>query len=395
MRVLHVVASVSPSTGGSTNIVKMARSLKKHGVETLVVTTVRSGGHGDVPLGQTTTWRGVDTIFHDTVPIGGRWGLSPSLRRTLRRVIPSYDLVHVHWLYDYSSLAATREAVRAGVPYLIAPHGSLDPHLSKKNRLGKRIYLSTVGRRLMPDAEAVVFTAEEERRLASYGVRGTEWIVPVGIDTGEFDSLPPPGLFRETFPAVTGPFLLFLGRVSPQKGLDLLLKALRDIHTRRPDLWLVIAGPDYREHRAVMERLARDLGVAHRVLFTGLLDHLPKLAAFVDAELFVLPSYAENFGLVIIEALACGLPVVTSDQVNIHQELADARAATIVECTVGSVVAGIESALADPALRARTRLEGPALVRARYTWDAIVPGLITKYQGVLDRARLPRRNTAT
>ncbi len=383
MRVLHVVASVSPNTGGSTNIVKIARALEQHGVETLVVTTVRSGGHGDVPIGQITKWRDVDTIFHDTKPIAGRWGLSPSLSRTLRRVIPSFDLVHIHWLYDFSSLAAAREAKRAGVPYVIAPHGSLDPHLSRKNHFGKRLYLSTVARRLMSDAAAVVFTAEEERRLASYGARKTEWVVPVGIDTGEFDTLPPPGLFRETFPAVTGPFLLFVGRVSPQKGLDLLLKALREIHTRRPDLWLVVAGPDYRGHRALMERLARDLGVADRVLFTGLLDHRPKLAAMGDAELFVLPSYAENFGLVNIEALACGLPVVTSDQVNIHQELAAANAATIVECTVKSVVAGIESALGDPGLRARIRTEGPALVRAHYTWDAIVPMLIERYGDVI------------
>jgi glycosyltransferase involved in cell wall biosynthesis len=104
-----------------------------------------------------------------------------------------------------------------------------------------------------------------------------------------------------------------------------------------------------------------------------------KLAAFVDAELFVLPSYAENFGAVTTEALACGLPVVLSNQVNIHGEMEAAGVATVVECSVDSVASGIMSALTDTALRARIATLGPALVQAQYTWDAIVPTLVSKY----------------
>ncbi len=110
-----------------------------------------------------------------------------------------------------------------------------------------------------------------------------------------------------------------------------------------------------------------------------------RLAAVTASRRFVLSSYADNFGLVITETLACGLPVVISDQVNIQRELAAAGAATVVECSADSVAAGIESALADTGLRRRIATLGPALVRAHYTWDAIVPTLVAKYTEAVAR----------
>jgi len=325
----------------------------------------------------------VTYVFHDVLRIAGRWGLAPSLAGTLGRMVPRHDLVHIHWLFDFSSIAAARAAVAARVPFVLHPHGSLDPFLSRRNHHFKRLYLATIGRPLLSRAAALVFTAERERRQATYRPRRTEWVVPVGVDLTEFMPIPPPGTFRTAFPDVRGPFLLFLGRLSPQKGLDLLLGAFQKLLTRRPDLWLVIAGPDYRGYESTVRALAASLGVERRVVFPGLLSHQLKLGAFVDAELFVLPSYAENFGAVIIEALACGLPVVISDQVNIQQELNAAGVATVVQCGVGSVAEGIATTLDDTAFRARVRVDGPALVRREYTWDAIVPILIERYEQVL------------
>jgi glycosyltransferase involved in cell wall biosynthesis len=269
---------------------------------------------------------------------------------------------------------------------VVQPHGSLDPHLSKKNRLIKRLYMTTVGRPLLSKAAAVVFDTPEEGQLAAYSPRRPEWTVPTGLVGEDFAGLPPRGTFRAAFPMIDGPFLLFVGRLSAQKGLDLLLGAFERLRHAHPDHWLVIAGPDFRGYEAEVRKMAVRFEVTDRVLFAGMLSHQLKLAAFVDAELFVLPSYAENFGTVVMEALICGLPVVISNGVNTHRELQSAGIATVVQCSVDSVAAGVESVLADAEARARIAAAGPAFVHAHYTWDAIVPQVIAEYRNVMAQA---------
>jgi glycosyltransferase involved in cell wall biosynthesis len=386
VHILHVVPGISPKHGGPTNIPGLLRALIRHGVDaTLLSTDSDPDGPLDVPLKTLIMRDGVPQMFHHAWPIGGRFAFAPSLVSTLRKTIASYDLVHIHWIYNFACVAAARVSVAARVPFVVQPRASLDPHMRKKNDLLKRSYLATVGRPLLTRAAAVVFTAEDERALASYGRRRPEWVVPNGLDTSAYERLPPPGTFRKAFPALDGPFLLFLGRLSRQKGLDLLLPAFQRLLRSRPDLRLVLAGPDHEGYAAHVRSLAQDLGVAERVLFTGLITGDVKLAAFVDADLFVLPSYAENFGGAIIEALACGLPVVISDQVNIHRELSAEGAATVVTCSIDAVADGIESALADPGNRRRIAYLGPSVVRARYGWDEIVPMLIERYTETIAR----------
>ena len=380
MRILHVVPGISPKYGGPTNIPGLLRGLLRHGVETTLLTTDNDpDGRLDVPLNVPIIRDGIPHVFHHVWPVGSRFGFAPSLVSTLKRTITNYDLVHIHWLYNFACVAAARAASAAGVPFVVQPRASLDPHMRRKNAVVKRVYLSTLARPLLTRAAAVVFTAEDERSRAEYGPRRPEWVIPNGLDLAAYERLPPRGAFRAAFPALDGPFLLFLGRLSRQKGLDLLLPAFQQLLRARPDLRLVLAGPDHEGYQTEVRTLAHRLEVADRVLFPGLLSGDVKLAAFVDADLFVLPSYAENFGGVIIEALACGLPVVISDQVNIHRELSAADAATVVTCSVDAVAAGIDAALADTGNRRRIAALGPAMVRDRYGWDAIVPRLIARY----------------
>ena len=169
MRVLHVVPGISPQFGAPGNVTALLRYQMKYGVDaTLATTNADVGGRRlDVPLNQAIIRDGVTCIFHNVPAIGSRWKLAPSLARMLRREVRSYDLVHIHWLYDFSSIAAARVAVAAGVPFVIQPRGSLDPHLFRKNRVIKRLYLATVGRPLLRRAAALIFTARQKRQAAS------------------------------------------------------------------------------------------------------------------------------------------------------------------------------------------------------------------------------------
>jgi glycosyltransferase involved in cell wall biosynthesis len=387
MRVVHVVPSISKRFGGPSNVPELVRCLARHGVDTTLLTTdADPEGRLDLPLKRRIVSDGVAYRFHRAWRVGGRHRLAPSLWADVCRSIADYDLVHIHWLYNFSSIAAAWAAVAAGVPFVVQPHGSLDPFIVRKNRRVKRAYLATVGRPLLTRAAAAVFTAEQERVLAAYAPRRAEWIVPNGVNLARYESLPPRGTFRSTFPGIDGPFLLFVGRLSRQKGLDLLLAAFARIAHARRDLWLVLVGPDHEGYEDQVRTMVRQLDLERRVLFTGMLTGERQLAAFVDADLFVLPSYFENFGTVTIEALACGLPVVISDQVNIHRELSAAGVATVVNCSVESVTAGIESALEDVDSRRRMASLGPAVVRQHYSWDVIVPMLINRYAGITGRA---------
>ena len=387
MRILHVIPGIAVTSGGPRNLLGLVDCLARHGVETTLLTTdLGTTTPTDVALSESVTGNGATCVTHRVWAIGGRYGLAPSLAQTLRRTVSACDLVHIHWLYNFSCIAAARAALAAGVPFVVQPHGSLDPHLRKKNWLVKHLYMATVGRPLLSKAAAVVFDTPEEGQLAAYVPRRPEWTVPTGLVRKDFERLPPRGTFRGEFPMVGGRFLLFVGRLSAQKGLDLLLGAFERLSRAHPDLWLVVAGPDFRGYEADVRSMATRLGVTDRVLFAGVLSHQQKLAAFVDAELFVLPSYAENFGTVVMEALMCGLPVVISDGVNTHRELQSEGIARVVQCSVDSVAAGIESALADAGARKRIAAAGPAFVNAHYTWDAIVPNVIASYEDVIARA---------
>jgi glycosyltransferase involved in cell wall biosynthesis len=387
VRILHVIPGVALTSGGPRNLVGLVECLARHGVDTTVLTTnLGATTPADVSLGSSGGASAATHDVHNVWALGGRYGLAPSMARTLHRTIATYDLVHIHWLYNFSCIAAARAALASGVPYVVQPHGSLDPHLRKKNQLVKQVYMATVGRPLLRKAAAVVFDTPEESQLAAYAPRRPEWTLPTGLAREDFDSLPPRGTFRAAFPAVTGPFLLFVGRLSAQKGLDLLLGAFERLRHSRPDLQLVVVGPDFRGYEAQVRQMAAQLEIADRVVFTGVISHELKLAAFVDAELFVLPSYAENFGTVIIEAVMCGLPAVISDGVNTHRELESAGIATVVQRSLDSVVTGIESVLCDASARQRLAAAGPAFVNTRYTWDAIVPSVIARYEAVIARA---------
>lgn len=317
------------------------------------------------------------------------WYRSRGLTGGLSAAITSLDIVHINEFWPHPVYAASCIARTSDVPYLLSPAGSLQPwalwHGAVK-RLKKRVYFSIVGNYVMENAAclhaASIHEAENFRRV---GYRGPITIIPNGVDTDEFTI--GGGLEAETYwPGLKGRLVvLFMSRLSPEKGLDLLIPVWADLVKRATykAAILVIAGPDDRGYRQVVERVIDKYNVGPRVLLTGMVRGREKLALLRRADIFILPSYSENFGIVVAEALACGTPVITTT-VTPWQELIDARAGYWVAPDKDSLTEALRECLDLPeASRREMGRSGRDLVIQKYTWDIAARKLICVYRCIL------------
>ena len=397
MRILHVIPSLAPRDGGPTRAcIELCRELVRKGCQAAICTTNADGrGVLDVPLATPVRMGGVEVTYF---PV--RWPqyyrYSPQLADAVRSSIPTCDLVHIHSLYSYTTQAAARYCRRFAVPYLLRTHGSLDPYLRRRHRLRKWCYERLFEARNLNRAAAVHFTTDEELRLcAGPNLKAPAVVVPLGIDPRNY--LDRSGdAFLARWPELRGRrTLIFLGRINFKKGLDLLADAFARVAARVDGAHLVVAGPDDDGcGRAIAARLG-ERGVLGRTTFTGMLDDTLKLAALRAASVFVLPSYTENFGLAVVEAMAAGTPVVVSDRVNIWREIEAQRAGIVVPCDANRVADAIECVLADPAAAHAMATRARRLVAARFTWDAVASQMLAVYRQIIARHAHERRSDVT
>ena len=385
MKILHVIPSLAARDGGPTKVtLEMCRALNRRGHEASIYTTNADGrGCLDVPLRRGIDVGGVEVVYF---PINGGnyYKVSMAMRQALRENIPRFDVVHAHALYQFPSTAAAWHARRSGVPYVVQPHGCLDPYLYRRRVLRKRLYELVIERRNLAAAAAVHFASAEEMRLAqSLGLPLRGMVVPPGVefeDGAAADSHTADTLWPELAGKTV---LLFLSRINFKKGLDILAQAFGQIQRARPDTRLAIAGPDTDGYAAQVRGFLAAAGVLPATLFTGMLLGREKAAILRRASLFLLPSYSENFGVAVVEAMAAGLPVVISDRVNIWQEIAAARAGIAVEAAAGEVAKAALGLLNDPALAAAMGERGRRLARSQFSWFAAGDRLVQLYESTI------------
>lgn len=383
INILHVIASIGARTGGPAKAaLDMAHAVAALGHEVAIYTTDRDLEPDERARLAQGRGNGVDLrIFPQHFPT--LFGTSFPLARALPEAIARADVVHLHSLYLFHTWITARLCRRLGKPYLLRPHGTLDPFLWKRHRARKALLEVLFQNRALREAAALHYTAEEEMRLAApyaHGAHGV--VVPNGLDLAQYADLPPPGDFRTQHPEIGNRrIVLFLSRLNFKKGLDLLIPAFAHAARRFDDLHLVIAGPDD-GMKAQAESWVAGEGVGGRATFVGMLDHAAKLAAFRDAAMFVLPSYSENFGIAIVEAMACGVPVAVSDRVNIWREIEAAGAGLIAPPTVADVARQIETLATDPAKAAAMGERGRTLVAEKFSWGRIARELESVYRSL-------------
>jgi glycosyltransferase involved in cell wall biosynthesis len=390
MRILHVIPSVAASDGGPAKaVIEMCRDSVRRGADAEIVTTNADGkGVRQAPGSETVNIRGVNVNYYPVIG-SNYYKVSPSLAAALKQKIPSADVVHVHSLYQFSSTVAAYYCRRFNVPYLLRPHGTLDPYLFRRHRPRKWLYEMAFERRNLRSAAAVHFVTREEMRLAcSLGLEFNPVVAPLGIDLD--DSLPErnPDALASIWPETRGrKVILFFGRINFKKGLDVMAQAFGRLARRRHDIILLIAGPDIEGYGTRVRGWLSDEGVLNQTLFTGMLTGARKSAALAGATLFVLPSYSENFGIAVVEAMAAGQPVVISKHVNICREVADAEAGLVVNTDPDEVARAMETLLDRPELAERMGRNGKHLVRDCFSWDSAGPRLMDLYTRVTSPTR--------
>jgi glycosyltransferase involved in cell wall biosynthesis len=307
------------------------------------------------------------------------------LTKELKRTLKNFDLVHIQGIFVYPCLVTARLCQKLGVPYVTTPRGVLDPYCLEYRGLKKRIYYLLAEKRNLDGARLIHFTSNEEQERASrLKLKAPSAVVPNCVDIRRFAALPSKGRFRSRYPNIKGrKILLFLGRIHFKKGLDLLIEAFRNLIPKYPDWCLVIAGSDdggY-QRRAMSQIL--EAGISQHVIFTGLVVGEQKLELFADSDILVLPSYNENFGMSVVEAMAAGLPVVISDQVQIWTDVKEAQAGMICPCETQGLQEAIEKLIQDSSLRERMGGNGKLLVQQKYSTDTVVPQMRELYRKAL------------
>jgi len=390
MRVLHVVQALARNFGGPQTVLQgLIKAQRAAGLDVEVVSTNVDAPHGvlSVPPNCFVEQGGV-WIRYSSVQFRPLL-FSIDLKTYFERSLSRYDIVHIHGLYRFPPTYAAYQARKQSVPYIIRPFGSLDPYLYKRSSrsvLLKRLYERWFDFPNLNGADAIHYVAEEERERAAFlNLKAPSFVVPNGIDWEEYESLPERGAMRARWGIGDAPMVLFLGRLHFKKGLDLLVAAFDDVRRKIPDAQLVIAGPEHDDYGQTVRRWVRERGLEGVVHFVGPLNRPQVVQAYVDADVFALPSYTEPFPLAAAEAMACGLPVLISDQVNIHAEVTKAGAGVVTRCDADDVAAAMEALLRDTERRRRMGDAGRRLVETRYTWPVIEQLLRREYEAAIDR----------
>ena len=337
-RILHCISSVNPKGGGPIEGLKQLSAVnlrQGHHVEVLSLDDPNDPWVKDCPI-----------PCHAMGPSSiGNWRYSPRWAPWLRAHAHEYDAVIVNGIWQYHAWGTWRALAGTTTPYFVFTHGMLDPWFKRSyplKHLKKWLFWPWAEYRVLRDAAAVMFTCEDERRLARQSFwlyKCDEFVVSYGTSAPPEHDVRQRDAFLQAFPDLQGKrLLLFLGRVHEKKGPDLLFKAFASLRARQPELLrdvrIVMAGPAEHDYGQDMLKLNRELGLADVTTWTGMISGDVKWGAFRSSDAFILPSHQENFGIAVAEAMACGVPVLISNQVNIWREIQQAQGGLVEQDTL-------------------------------------------------------------
>ena len=380
LRVLHVIPSVSSAHGGpSKAILTMESALSALGVSVTTVTT-DDDGPGRRFAGPPLAASGVTRIYHPKRT--EFYKIAPELALWLWRNIGRFDLVHIHALFSFSSVAAAVLCAQQRVPYIVRPLGTLSPYgLARRRRFLKQLSLAVLEGPMLRGASAVHFTseAEAEEARAALGRRLNGVVIPLGLDgLAESWTEQQQGATRKA----AGQTILFMSRLDPKKNVEGLLEAFARIAPQWPHARLAIAGGGSAAYERCLHKRADDLGLNDSVEWLGHVEGAAKAAALGGADIFVLPSFSENFGIAAVEAMAKGLPCVLGRDVAVATQAERFGAACAVEPTAEVVAAALVRLLESSELRMQMGEAAARFSHENYSAQTMARRLVELYHDI-------------
>ena len=354
----------------------MCRALQAQGIEVVLVATDagmrEANGVRVAESARAVDYEGVPAIFFPS-QLGASFKYSRPLSVWLTANVHRFDVAHIHAVFNHASMAAARKCRKARVPYVVRPLGTLDPWSMKQKPLRKRVFWSIAGKPMLSGAAAVHYTSQAEQ-TATEGLLGVNHgrVIPLGVETTP----------NSTNRSARDPYVLVLSRLHPKKALDVLIDAFTEV-AQQPQLsrWkLVIAGDGEADHVARLKRQAAAVA-PERILFAGWLDGARKEEMLRHASLLALPSYQENFGLCVMEALAQSVPVLISPHVNLADEISSANAGWIAPVAREALSTTLAAALRDPEELSRRGRAGKLLAQ-QYSWEYVANELALLYADI-------------
>ncbi len=368
LRVIHVAESLDPSGGGLPAVVtQLSEAQREAGISAKVVCV--HGAPPSLPKCEQLPKPSLkEAIF-------SRGSFSIQLQKQLAEA----DILHLHGVWDVPLLVAAKLARRCGKPYLVTPHGMLDPWSMQQKAWKKKLGLKLGFRTMLDGAAAIHWLNDDEKRLAEpLRLRAKPMVIPNGLPRSALAGVPPAGSFRERL-KLGVPYILFLSRLHKKKGLDILADAFA-IVARESPVHLIVAGPDGGA-RAEFEARIHELELDSRVSVIGPLYGAGKWEALADAACFCLPSRQEGFSMAILEAMASRIPVVISQECH-FPEVAEAGAGYIEALNAEAIAAGLRKVLSNRESAEAMGRAGRELVEQRYTWDRVAKQMIECYRNL-------------
>jgi glycosyltransferase involved in cell wall biosynthesis len=387
MRILQIIPSISLVYGGPSQMVLgLAPALAKEGIKVTVLTTNSNGDRGqkslDVPLNYPIQQDGYEIIYFRCYPFR-RYKFSLDLCKWLNRHASTYDLAHIHALFSPVSSISAAICRQHQLPYILRPLGTLDPADLQKKKYLKQVYAAMLERRNLAGAAAIHFTSTQEAKVsAKFGVSTQDLVIPLGVNRCEDQGK---NIRRELDISPHVPVILFMSRIDPKKGLDLLIPALEQLLNAGLSFHFVLAGssPQDANYEAKIRLQIENSILRSHTTTTGFVTGEMKANLLQLADIFVLPSYYENFGIAVAEAMVAAIPVIISDQVHICQQVRDSESGWVGTTNVTSLVELITEALQNPQERQRRGLKAQEYALTHCSWDAIARQLISAYKDII------------